>query len=335
VTDPLREILRSPLDDLPEPRVSGLEALVLVVALLSGIGTGWVASAAEPPRSTTTTVTTLPVEPLDLAPGWTDVGSGQGVAVTWMYTRGPDLVIGVSLSSRAGGDAAAAGTTALGPERRGMGIWSVELSGGERVHHTREMFDPAAPGIVTIEFAGIGATVADVREISLRPVVGYGLRIQEVSVAADAIPVGLDAIEPIAVTERVEATGDETTRTDLTFLTIDRLTVDWSNAALQWRIDDAADVRAIVEPTVSIEGDTAEPVTLAALVGGTAFLQRGLPPASPTASGTEVLRKIGGAAGGTYSPDRIAVTLTISWLRYGPDAIDLDLTGAVRLDPVD
>jgi hypothetical protein len=336
MSDPLREVLRSPLDDLPDPMVSTLEVVVLILALVVGIGTGWVgASTDAAPATSTTTMTTVPTEPLDLPPGWTDIETDHAVAVTWMYTRGPDLLVGVSIASRAGDEPTIPGVRALGPERRGIGLWTVELSGGEQVSHTREMFDPTAPGVVTIEFAGIGATVDDIRAIRVRPETGYGIRVQQVSVPTSAVPASFDAIEPIAVTERIESSADETLRTDLTFLTVEQFVVDWSNAALTWTLEDAPDIRTMVEPTVTIEGTTTEPVVLSAGVGNAAFLQRGPPPSSPSSRGTSVLQKIGGATARSYDPERITLSLTISWLRYGQDEIDIDLDGVTRLPPVE
>lgn len=335
MSDPLREILRSPLDDVPELRISVQAAVVLVAALTVGIVTGWVVGSPAETATTPNPTTTVPGNPLDLPVGWADTGLGYAVGVTWMYTRGSDLVVGVAVSTRAGQEPADVGATPLGPRRRGIGLWSVELSGGQTIEHTREMFDPAAAGSVTVEFADLGATVDDVRSIHLRPASGYGLRQQNLSIPLDGLPVRIGPLEPLTLTERVEQTSDATTRTDLTYVTIDELAVDWNSAAMWWSLNDHPDVRAIVQPAITIDGDTDDPIGLATDAGGGGFLQRSLLPLAPAASGTSVLRKTSRVTGGSYTPARASVTLTLSWLRYTDYEIELDLAGATRLVAVE
>jgi len=336
VSDPLHEILRSPLDDLPEPRLSTSEVVVLGAALILGVTVGWFVGApgAESATSTTTTVAALP-EPLDLPEGWVDTGAGYAAGVSWMYTRGPDLVVGVSVANPAGSDPIVVGQTALGFDRRGLGIWTVELSGGERISHTREMFDLSAPGVVTIEFADIGATTDDVRGITLRPAEGFGTRVHQLTLPVTGLPARFDAIEPLEATERVVPSEDGSERTDLTWVTLDVTSIDWSNAAVEWSMEEADDVRIMVQVAISLEGDTDEPVLLQTQTGGGAFLQRSFPPLSPATTGITVLRKVGGATRETYAPSRANLTVNISWLRYGDAEVDLDLTGVTLFVPLD
>lgn len=336
MADPLGELLRSPLDDLPEPRLTRFEALVLVVAVIAGVATGWVMGApADAVDTTATTAEPDTAEPAAIPPGWTDVGLGYGIGVSWMYTRGPDLLVGISVVNPAGTDPTVDGFTDLGFDHRGLGLWTVELSGGERLVNSREFFDLNAPGVVTLEFAGANATVDDVRSISLRPVSGSGTRLQQILLPITGLPVAVTDLDPIAVTERIVSTPGGTDVTDLTHVSIDRLDVDWSTAALAWSFEDAADIRIMIEAMVTIQGDTAEPVVFQNLVGGGAFLQRSFPPLSPARSGVTNLREVSRATGGSYTAESAAVDLTISWLRYGDDEFLLDLSGVVRLDPVE
>jgi hypothetical protein len=334
LADPLHEILQSPLDDLPENRISPIDTAVIAIALVIGIAIGWIVGTPQGDPTTTTTTPPQATDPLDLPPGWVDTGLGYAVGVSWMYTRGPDLIVGVSAANFAGSDPVPFGATDLGFSRRGVGRWTVELNGGQRFEHTREMFDLVATGTATIEFAGIGAAVEDVRSIGVTPASGTGLRTQRVTLPLDRLPARFDTIAPIAATERVVSSPDGTERTDLTFVTIDDLTLDWSNAAVSWTLDDDAEIGVMVETMITIAGDTDDPVILDAVVGGGAFLQRSFPPLSPSSSGLSVLRKTSGATADSYSPDQAELSLTISWLRFDGPRIDLPIDGVTRLDAV-
>ena len=309
--------------------------LVVVAAILLGTATGWVAGAPNDATTTTTTTTAAATELPSLPPDFVDTGLGSAASVAWMFTRGPDLLIGVAVATPVGAPPTDLGSTGLGDTRRGLGIWTVQLSGGEQVDHTREMFDPAAPGIVTIEFAGFGASTDAVRSLTLRPAVGVGTRVHNVSMPLDAVPAEIADMAPLEATELVEQTTDGVERRNLTWVTIDLLTIDWRNAAAQWTLDDPRSVRAIVDIAVMLEGETTDPVGLISDTGGAAFLQRASAPVSPTASGITMLRKQQGTGQAEYVPERADMTITVSWLRYSADDIEIPLDNAVHLDPLD
>ncbi len=338
MADPLGEILRSPLDEMPEPRFRSHEVLAVAIALMLGIATGWIAGAPDDPvavATTITTTTTTPAELPDLPPGFVDTGLGGGASVSWIYTRGSDLLVGVAIAAPVDAPPTDVGATGLGDNRRGMGIWTVHMSGGERVDHTREMFDATAPGIVTVEFAGLGAPSGDVRSLTLRPVVGTGSRNHNVNMPIGDLPARLTTIAPLEATELVEQTATGVERSNLTWVTIDRLTIDWTNATAEWTLDDPGSVRAMLDMAVTLEGETTNPVSLVAVSGGAAFLQREAAPVSPTRSGVTMLKKQPGTGQADYEPESAEIAITISWLRYGPDAIEIPLEAAILLDSLE
>jgi hypothetical protein len=336
VGDPLREILRSPLEEPPPPRFWLRFTSIVAVAFLLGAATGWLTTApAEPSEGTAASTTTAgPIEPRELPNGFVDTGLGYAVGASWMYTQGEDLLIGVSLARPATAEAQPTGGTPLGFERRGIAVWTIELSGGERVDHSRELFDLVAPGVVTIAFEGLGATVDDVRLLEFRPAVGYGMRQHQVSLPIQSLPAGVGSIEPLEATELVTATDGEPDRSDLTWVSIDDLTLDWSNAALTWSLDQGSEVRVGFEPVITIEGDTTDPVLLQPFAGG-AFLQRSAAPETPTAGGTVLLRKVAGATRETYTPERAVMAITLWWLRYEATPVELPLERVRLIGSVD
>lgn len=335
VADPLAEILRSPLDDLPPSRVTAGAALLVLAALLLGITTGLLL-AAQPEAATPTTgaASTAAPTPLSVPPGWTDTGEGYSIGVSWIASIGDDLVIGVTGVTPAGSEPAVVGPTIMGIDHRGIGIWTVELSGGERLTNTRELFDLEAEGVVTVVFDRAGVGAADVRGLTLRPATAFGMRTHSVELPIANLPATVP-VPAIRATERVTRTDEGSRSDDVSEVVIDALILDWSNASMTWSLDEDADLRVFIEAAITIEGDTTDPVVLQTVARGGAFLQRSYPPLSPGSWGHAMLRKAAGATGGSYEPTAAVVDFTVSWIRTGTPEVTLDVTGATLIDLTD
>jgi len=336
LADPLAEILQSPLDEMVEPRIRGRDVLIVVGALALGSVIGWVAGASDDtPVTASTTTTSAATELPTMPPDFVDTGLGTSASVAWMYTSDADLLVGIALVTPTGESPADSGVPGPSGDSRSMGIWSVQLAGGERVDHTREMFDHSAPGFVTVEFADLGAQLDVVRALSLRPTIGAGIRVHNLSVPLQELPVEFATIAPLPATELVEQTENGVERSDLTWVTIDQLTIDRTNGSVAWSLDDPQSVRVMIDMAVTLDGDTENPVGLTSVSTGANFLQRPPPPASPARSGIEMLKKQPGTGLADYLLEEADLAITISWFRYAAAAIDIPLNSAALLDPFD
>ena len=145
--DALREVLRSPLDDLPPSRRGLLWPVVALVAGAAagfGIGAALRSSPPEPAAApeTTTTATTAP--PATLPPGPVPLGD-VGAEVVAAWEQGGRLYLAVATTVPAGTDPAAA------PGLAGA-TWVLQWGAGARTPATAELRSAALPGVFTVEF---------------------------------------------------------------------------------------------------------------------------------------------------------------------------------------
>jgi len=91
----------------------------------------------------------------------------------------------------------------------------------------------------------------------------------------------------------------------------------------------------MIDMTVMLEGETTDPLGLVSGSGQTVYLQRQPAPASPAGSGITMLKKQPGTGQAGYVPERADIAITISWLRYATDAIEIPIDSAIRLDSLD
>lgn len=335
MADPLAEILRSPLDDLPPTRITAGAAWLMLAALILGVTTGLLLAARPEAVTPTTGTRATPVpDPLPVPPGWTDTGEGYSIGVSWIASIGDDLAIGVTGVTPAGSEPATVGATIMGIDHRGIGIWTVELSGGERLTNTRELFDLEAEGVVTVVFDRAGVQAGDVRGLTLRPAMGFGMRTHRVEVPITGLPTPVP-VPAIRATERVTRTDEGSRSDDVSEVVVDELILDWSNASVIWSLAEDTDLRVFIEALITIEGDTTDPVVLQTIARGGAFLQRSYPPLSPGSWGHAMLRKTAGATAGSYAPERAVVDFTVSWIRTGATELVLDVDGATLVDLTD
>ncbi len=142
----LREVLRSPLDDLPPSRRgSWIGIAVLVVAAAAGVGAaaGMRALTGGEPAAIETTTTTG-ASSSTTAPGPVVV-AGVGVEAVAAWSQGDRLYLVVATTVLPGSDPA---------EVAGLGSahWVLRLGGGDLLAATAELTNPSAQGLFTLEF---------------------------------------------------------------------------------------------------------------------------------------------------------------------------------------
>ncbi len=221
----LRELLRSPLDDLP-PRRAGRGAAV-VIALLAlvaggtaGFGTAAFVDDETPVVETTTSTTTTSVAAADPV----GAGEGAGLEVAWTYHDGEAFFVGV--------------TTTIDPEvdrSEAHGIqtarWGLRLTDGREVEFDAEYASPAAQGMLTVEFPGAGFEPDDVEALIVMPM------LESAETTATAT-VGVEELPWEGPLEGVDAGGIT--------IAVQSVRIDDAGGYLAWTVDDSPDRRAFV-----------------------------------------------------------------------------------------
>lgn len=146
--DPLRELLQSPLDDLParrRPRTGILPAFLVAAAL--GGGAGWAVAAA-----------------LDSGPGQTAVVTTAGPAITSTTRAGAsDAVLWETAGSfEQNGSTYLVAATVVQPDRVATRVeapwtvrWALRIDDTRTVDYLGEHRSPVVPGVFTIRFPDV------------------------------------------------------------------------------------------------------------------------------------------------------------------------------------
>ncbi|OFW65551.1 MAG: hypothetical protein A2Z12_03060 [Actinobacteria bacterium RBG_16_68_21] len=342
MSDALREILRSPLDDHPARGGRNSRPLIgtVAVALAAGALAGLVVPASGKPTPPSTTTTTGVAVVSRFPPGYTDVGREFGLRADWIYRRGEETFVGVSSAYR--NDSAptgeALGSTRLGGSRRSLGLWTMVLADGRRLTDAAELFDDAAPGMVTLQFDSGPIDVADVVAVELTPAAQSGARVATSHLDIAALPVDIvDLPETVLVTELVTQSGDTVTRSATSVLVVDRITARKEAGFIEWHLEGDPTVRAFVEVTVDLLGsDGVLRGQLFSATGRSAqFLQREVPPVGPLAVGTTQLERARGVTLDAGEVESATVTWSLGWERYdAATTYSLDITALSGMDDI-
>lgn len=298
----LRELLRSPLDDLPPRRRAPL-ILVAVVLLAGAVGAAgaWGASRVldreeETAGSTTapSTTTTIPAA-LDGEYRWEVVAAfSQGDA---------SYVVAATIAE----------PEAAPEDVPWTALWALRYEGSDPVDFAAEYLWPEAPGTFTARFDVPGLEGA--RALAIHPVAGRDgssttLRLDEGSLPWTG-PAG----------EVIEVRGAR--------VAIDSITIDDGGGWIEWHLEGDPSLRAWVwaEVTYTEAGQAQESWSAGFLPGGE---RSDPPPSAPTrGGGVEIYHDTGTVSGGDpqrvveVSDLRLTVTAVVYW--FADEAVVVDL----------
>jgi hypothetical protein len=328
----LREVLRSPLDEMPagrDLRWLGALAAGLVAGILAALP--FASGDPGPAPAASTTTTTIPAErPVGLPAGFTPLDRTTGIRAEGIHPTeaGFDVAVASAVhSDTAREDARPLGAdTLLGAARRSVGRWEAELADGTRIPAEGESMDPGAPGMVTVSFAAPGVDLAEVRALLLHPATGAGSRTVEATLAARPLP--WQPEEPglrVPATERVGADG---ALEELTEIVVDELAVGEAYAGLSWHFEGPPEVTGVMlEAEIVLAGDP-EPVVLLSSGLLPDFVER--IPAIPTPARTGSVRLVRAPWSGTadYRVRSFEVRWEVAWSRSGDEVLRVPLDGA-------
>jgi hypothetical protein len=328
----LREVLRSPLDEMPpgrDLRWLGALATGLAIGTLAALPFGLRDTGPAPAASTTTT--TVPAErPAGLPAGFVPLDRTTGIRAEGIHPtdRGFDVVVASAVRSDTDRrDARPLGAdTLLGAARRSVGRWEAVLADGTLIPADGESMDPGSPGMVTVGFTAPGIDPADVRALLLHPATGAGSRSVEASLAARPLPWQPD--EPdlrIPATERVDATG---TVEELTEIVVDELAIGEAYAGLSWHFDGPPGVTGVMLEAEIVLAGGPNPAVLLSSGLLPEFVER--IPSIPTPARSGSVRLVRAPGSGT-ADDRIRsfdIRWEVAWSRSGDEVLRIPLDAA-------
>jgi hypothetical protein len=223
--DALREVLRSPLDDLPPPRRgtwAGAAALLLAVAAGFGVVAGIRALGNDSPAIGETTTTTQSATSTTAA-GPVALG-GLGVEAVAAWNRGDRLYLVVATTVPPGADPS---------ETEGLSSahWVLRAGEGDLLTATAELSTPLAAGLFTLEFPATDLSAG--AELLVYPAV---------EVVDDTFSTALDSAQfpwegPLEGTP-YRLAGEE--------LAIDRIRLDDGGGEIVWHLAGDSESRATV-----------------------------------------------------------------------------------------
>jgi hypothetical protein len=335
----MRDVMRSPLEDLHQGPASWVRILATGVAAALGAAAvtyGVLRMLPEPAEQAEVTIATIAAEPTPpshgLPIGYVDTGSGYGLRVEWFMQLDEELLVGISSAVSSDSDPTELrpiGATILGPTRRAVGTWTLRLADGRAIRHTAEHLDDAATGMLTVSFPVTGLTDADVETLEVAAAVGAGMRVEETRLPVDGVPADLsgNAIE-VGATELVESGSGPVVRSGESRLIVDRLEVGWSSGWVEWHLEGIEGVAARLEAAVSLrDGETGTETLLVPEIDvGPRFLQRGPAPLTPGVSGSIHLVRVG-SPGGPHQVTMVEISWTVSWARYAEETTLLPAAG--------
>lgn len=328
----LREVLRSPLDEMPagrDLRWLGALAAGLVAGALGALPFAF--GGGPEPAAATTTTTTVPVErPTGLPAGFVALDRTTGIRAEGIHPtdRGFDVVVASAVRSDTAREAARplGADTLLGAARRSVGRWEAELADGTLIPADGEAMDPASPGMVTIGFTAPGVDPADLQALVLHPAAGAGARMVEAALAARPLP--WQPEEPdlrIPATERVGPDGEIE---ELTEIVVDEIAVGEAYAGLAWHYEAPAGVTGVMlEAEIVLAGDP-NPVVLLSPGLLPDLVER--IPSIPTPARTGSLRLVRAPWSGTadYRVRSFDVRWEVAWSRSGDEVLRIPLDDA-------
>jgi hypothetical protein len=340
MTDPLHELLSSPLEDEPKrPRRERAERRAGPLTgpwLVGGIVVGALAvllgylvarpddTAAAPTTTVPGTTTTAPVS-LALPDGYTPIDGGRlGVRVERMLVRQDAVFVTISTVVPSGID---------GSETAGFpgGRWELDFDDGTTSKSTIESRAAASPGFVTVRFDPAAGAVPDTLRLT-----GLGTRLTDEVVSESVEPFTLSSAEPASVDVRL--TPSEFELDAGVTLVLDDLGFDSGLSRLSWRLEGGnTEARAAASPQLKLfDGDgteipVASPGGFGGFVfgGGVSFFED----LTLAREGEVVFSSID--QNGTFPTDtqlRAAITVPVVWQVFSPTNAEIPIDGEIVTD---